>query len=644
MSSKNHPDDNIYSILGKLKSLEPTPAEVVKEKAQAIRESVEARGSIVDGVSQVQARLAEQFAAEEKWIQKAVNPKHKGDLHKALHVPAGEKIPQAKLDKAAHSKDAHVRHMAQFAKNVAHEDVALDEKAVSQAQQKFMGMAHAMQKGEKIKGASPELKKVAKTMKPSDTHDFAATKHKGLPKHVEEETCNECGMYESECGCDHDHVTENGLQRYTGIKKYGKEGFEALQKAGREGASEEEKGRIKDRYIKKEDMEEGQVVPVKGGSVHKGHYGYEVDPNADAPKKKSATGQRGRPKAEKPAEYSKTNDLFGRVPDKAPKGKKGHMVKGHATVAESIQLVESRILLEANFKRMAEEHGMTMDECMDTLNDHYKKYKMTGECSDFLRDCMDLRNHHKRMEMESSAPAAEPKPSMLDRAKQLGQKALDKFGHPSDEELLKDLERKTHPEHEIDEELNELARLAGLDVDEGNAFTGKLKDTPKGGEFELDGKTYKDTSNLDESTCNECGMYESQCSCTEGNLFTKKLKDTPKGGEFEIDGKTYKDTSGLDEVMKLAGLPVKETVKVDEPDEEPVNSPKPEYKSMKQSTMGPGEGDTGEKRMYPPHPAGDNGMTEPARKMPIKDGALKESTVELEARLAAEYESIKKVK
>jgi hypothetical protein len=65
------------------------------------------------------------------------------------------------------------------------------EKAVSQAQQKFMGMAHAMQKGEKIKGASKELKKVAKSMKPSDTHDFAATKHKGLPKHVEEESTAE---------------------------------------------------------------------------------------------------------------------------------------------------------------------------------------------------------------------------------------------------------------------------------------------------------------------------------------------------------------------------------------------------------------------------------------------------------------------
>ena len=44
---------------------------------------------------------------------------------------------------------------------------------------------------------------------------------------------------------------ESGLQRYTGIKKYGKDGFEALQKAGREGASEEEKGAIKDKYLKK---------------------------------------------------------------------------------------------------------------------------------------------------------------------------------------------------------------------------------------------------------------------------------------------------------------------------------------------------------------------------------------------------------
>lgn len=50
-------------------------------------------------------------------------------------------------------------------------------------------------------------------------------------------------------------TSESGLQRYTGIKKYGKKGFEELQKAGREGASEEEKGAIKDRYLKKKTNE-----------------------------------------------------------------------------------------------------------------------------------------------------------------------------------------------------------------------------------------------------------------------------------------------------------------------------------------------------------------------------------------------------
>ena len=56
----------------------------------------------------------------------------------------------------------------------------LDEKAKSKAQQKFRGMVHATQKGEKA--PSKEVGKVAKTMKKSDAKDFASTKHKGLPE------------------------------------------------------------------------------------------------------------------------------------------------------------------------------------------------------------------------------------------------------------------------------------------------------------------------------------------------------------------------------------------------------------------------------------------------------------------------------
>jgi hypothetical protein len=59
------------------------------------------------------------MAEGEKWIQKAVNPKTKGDLHNALHVPQDETIPKSRIAQAIHSTDPHLRHMAQFAKNVA---------------------------------------------------------------------------------------------------------------------------------------------------------------------------------------------------------------------------------------------------------------------------------------------------------------------------------------------------------------------------------------------------------------------------------------------------------------------------------------------------------------------------------------------
>ena len=62
--------------------------------------------------------------------------------------------------------------------------VELQEKAQSKAQQKFMGMVYATKKGEKA--ASPEVAQAAKGMSTKSAHDFAATKHKGKPEHVDE--------------------------------------------------------------------------------------------------------------------------------------------------------------------------------------------------------------------------------------------------------------------------------------------------------------------------------------------------------------------------------------------------------------------------------------------------------------------------
>jgi hypothetical protein len=56
-------------------------------------------------------------------------------------------------------------------------------------------------------------------------------------------------------------MDESGLQYHIGKKKYGKDGMNALAQAGRDGADEEELGRIKDRY-KKENFEVGDAFGI----------------------------------------------------------------------------------------------------------------------------------------------------------------------------------------------------------------------------------------------------------------------------------------------------------------------------------------------------------------------------------------------
>jgi hypothetical protein len=58
--------------------------------------------------------------------------------------------------------------------------------AQSKAQQRFMGMVHATQKGD-MENPSDEVEKAADSMTDKAAKDFASTKHKGLPTHVKKE-------------------------------------------------------------------------------------------------------------------------------------------------------------------------------------------------------------------------------------------------------------------------------------------------------------------------------------------------------------------------------------------------------------------------------------------------------------------------
>lgn len=54
--------------------------------------------------------------SKKNWIQEAI--KKPGALHKQLHVPQGKKIPEAKLEKAAHSGNPLLRTRARLAETL----------------------------------------------------------------------------------------------------------------------------------------------------------------------------------------------------------------------------------------------------------------------------------------------------------------------------------------------------------------------------------------------------------------------------------------------------------------------------------------------------------------------------------------------
>ena len=260
--------NNIYDILGKINALTPKEEPVAQPKQ--IYESVEARGSVLEGVKSVQAKLEAKLAEHKQGAvdemidmdtlnQLASHPmagpmaaaggaaigaavgkgiKKLAGAHKYFgsnqKKPADKKMAEASLNlpldqqhdifashddevddigmasdapqwkgyndrKKAEKEKRKEREVAEEVCNECgmyesecgceheHED-HVNEKAVSKAQQKFMGMVHAAQKGEKA--ASPAVAKAAKGMTKKAATDYAGTKHKGLPQHVKESKMN----------------------------------------------------------------------------------------------------------------------------------------------------------------------------------------------------------------------------------------------------------------------------------------------------------------------------------------------------------------------------------------------------------------------------------------------------------------------
>ena len=119
-------------------------------------------------------QLREECGCKDK--ERKAKKKKSGNVEVMPNIPDGQKGMVTKTNNES----------VEFAGNyqgplyARHPDLVIAEKAVSKKQQKFMGMVRAAQKGEGA--SSPEVAKVASSMKKKDVKDFASTKHKGLPE------------------------------------------------------------------------------------------------------------------------------------------------------------------------------------------------------------------------------------------------------------------------------------------------------------------------------------------------------------------------------------------------------------------------------------------------------------------------------
>lgn len=370
-------------------------------------------------------------------------------------------------------------------------------------------------------------------------------------------------------------------------------------------------------------MKEGEVEKTKHGIKHKGSYGTEYQGDADdeeEEQKKADAGKRGRGRPRKHAKKEKVagrgrgrptkekepfsgnagkslqDILIGKAPKKQAKGT---LVKGRAMSHDDnkkkddldesrLSKIAQRLLSEGvNFRKMAEETGSTVDEMLEGLQADINEYKMNGSCSERLRDFIELHNHSKRQ----LADAVRPEDIPAFQRKQAGKdfpvtldQVRDRSDNISSPEGLAKLKRDTgieSPKDELEEELDELAKLAGLQVRESAKpdFLDLDKDGNKKEPMKSASAQKSKDEEIEEGTTGaalggvagaiatkspagamtgaKIGSKIEDEITDEGNEFSGALAKAKAAGakEFEVDGKKYavKEDVQIDECGEMMG-------------------------------------------------------------------------------------------
>jgi hypothetical protein len=634
----------MYNVLNIFKKLEPTQEQQVKAEAQSIYESVEAKGSILEGVKGVEEKLNEKYLGFKK-------------------VAAAAKAGGAENPEAVAASIGRKKYGKKAFQKAAASGTKMREEDIAEGEREDQPTIPGTDKKAKSRyNPTNKPAPVKKLDKPTDKFDKIKNEEQDVAEVAPPGKKAEKMVKSIKAGYANDGKLtdkEKGIAYATAWKAH---------KAGKV----------------EEDTETVDDFIARGGKV--------------------TVGKTHRPrKSERDGFSSNHLGKFG-----AMGNSKGKMTGRGAKVmskdgGKPVVRAESRQIAEGiNFAEMMRETDTGIAEMLSEIQADIDSFKKTGHCSDKLEAFLKIHNHGKRLMGEavpkgdSFAPQdamalAKPKapfvpsrtqgkPSMLDRAKDaVGSVAsgINKvIGHGSDEELLADLRNKSTFE---DVELNELARLAGLTMEskksdkadkdyDGDGEIESSKDEVIGSrrkaagldeakpdflDVDKDGnkkepmkKALKDKDQVDEScmSCDAEGMEQQQGRI---NVSTNASTDGNKNVTITADGDA---ADQLMSMLKMAGLGNSEAharlatsepeaieVEMDEAEEQYANTPEECYQG--QDVINHQGADMNrEKKQFAGMPkAGDNPMATPSMQAlesmdPMDD---------MGRRLMREYQSLK---
>jgi len=452
---------SIYTILENLNKVTVKQEPQENKKSQPVYESVEAKGSILKGVTTVEQKLREQFAAmkEASYVHKGTyGTEYQGDPDDADAPKRGrpakgtakkEKVIRVKGPKGRPKKDPAASAPA----NIGNDPFGrVPDKAPKGAKGTVVkGKGNIDTVDEAAKYRDAKYKDQLYTQEPRSAEDD----YYDLDYYTGAKPDDYAGAKRIKGGGEFDH--NDPLQ-----KGFGRHGHDTLERGPRKGMPSRD-----------------HITSLKG-SIKAAH-GTHAEPTLpEGAKNPYAIGM---------AQAKKETGLGRATAKNLPKStvKRAHHI-GKTIKANESSLRMAKLLIEGvNFTEMIKKKDITLQEMLAELQNDIQTFKETGHCSELLRDCMEVHSFNKQQlndavmdespvfsmaadrQKRGEFPAPLPqdnKPSMMDRAKAFGGHVLNKLGHGSDEDMKADLRRKMGMKEAA--ELNELARLAGLTVKEGN--------------------------------------------------------------------------------------------------------------------------------------------------------------------------------